>query len=59
MYIATTGLTFFCVAWCLSSFVAHPAFDVCGGVVVPLFVFSGFAIASNMPAHIEMVGAAI
>jgi ABC-type transport system involved in multi-copper enzyme maturation permease subunit len=55
-YIATTGLTFFCVAWCLSSFVAHPAFDVCGAVIIPLAVFSGFAIVSDVLTHSRMVG---
>ncbi len=41
--VATTGLTFFCVAWFLSSFVASPAFDVCGGVIAPALVIGGFA----------------
>ena len=44
MNIATTGLTFFCVAWCLSSFVASPAFDVCGGLITPFLVVSGIAL---------------
>lgn len=41
-YIAITGLAFFCAAWILSSFVGSPAFDVCGGVVLPLIVWTGF-----------------
>jgi ABC-type transport system involved in multi-copper enzyme maturation permease subunit len=55
-YIATTGLTFFCVAWCLSSFVAHPAFDMCGGVLVPLAVSSGFAVVCDMRTQRELIG---
>jgi ABC-type transport system involved in multi-copper enzyme maturation permease subunit len=38
---AITGLTFFCVAWFLSSFVGSPAFNACGGVLLPLIVWSG------------------
>jgi hypothetical protein len=46
-YVATTGLTFFCVAWFLSSFAASPAFDVCGGVIAPFLVFSGLTVVDQ------------
>ena len=40
-YIAITGLMFFSAAWFFSSFVGSPAFDVCGGLIFPLVVWSG------------------
>ena len=43
MNIAVTGFTLFCVAWFLSSFVASPAFDVCGALITPLLVASGIS----------------
>jgi ABC-type transport system involved in multi-copper enzyme maturation permease subunit len=46
--IAATGLLFFCVAWFLSSMIGSPAFDVCGGVVAPLFVISGILLIDWM-----------
>jgi ABC-type transport system involved in multi-copper enzyme maturation permease subunit len=46
--VATTGLTFFCVAWFLSSVVASPAFDVCGGLIAPVLVGSGLAVANGV-----------
>jgi ABC-type transport system involved in multi-copper enzyme maturation permease subunit len=42
--IALTGMTFFCVAWCLSSFLSSPTFAVCGGLITPLLVGTGSAI---------------
>ncbi len=41
MYTAITGMTFFCVAWLLSSLIASPSLAICGGLVAPLF----FALA--------------
>ena len=38
MMIGITSLTFFCVAWFLSSFVISPALDVCGGLITPVLV---------------------
>jgi len=35
------GLTFFCVAWCISSLIASPAYAACGGLLTPLFVAGG------------------
>jgi ABC-type transport system involved in multi-copper enzyme maturation permease subunit len=40
---AITGLTFFCVAWLFSSFLASPTFSVCAGLIAPLLVVSGLA----------------
>jgi len=44
MTIAITGLTFFCVAWFLSSYVKSPAFDVCGGFITPFLVLSSLSL---------------
>jgi hypothetical protein len=41
---AVTGLTFFCIAWLLSSFGASPVLSVCGGLITPLLVCSGISI---------------
>lgn len=54
-YIAATGLTFFCVAWCLSSFVASPAIDVCGGIIAPALVGSGIYLGSEL-LHLRVDG---
>jgi ABC-type transport system involved in multi-copper enzyme maturation permease subunit len=54
-YAATTGLTFFCVAWCLSSFVASPALDVCGGIIAPAIVGSGIHFGSEL-LHVRVDG---
>jgi len=40
---ATTGLTFFGVAWLFSSFLTSPTFSVCAGLITPLLVVSGVA----------------
>jgi ABC-type transport system involved in multi-copper enzyme maturation permease subunit len=39
---AITGLTFLCVAWFLSSFIASPAFAVCGELITPFLVMCSF-----------------
>jgi hypothetical protein len=49
--IPITGLTFFCVAWFLSSYVASPAFDVCGGFVTPLLVLTGYLFVNWLLAQ--------
>ena len=43
---AITGLTFFCVAWFLSSLIASPTFAICGGLISPLLVLLGFQFVS-------------
>jgi ABC-type transport system involved in multi-copper enzyme maturation permease subunit len=40
-YIAITGMTFFCVAWFLSSLVGSPTFAVAGGFAIPLLFGGG------------------
>jgi len=45
---AITGLTFFCVAWFLSSFIASPTFAVCGGLVTPLLFGTGFYLVCGL-----------
>ena len=42
--IATTGLTFFCVAWCVSSIIKSPTFAICAGLVTPLIVIMGIVM---------------
>ena len=39
--LVVVGVTFFCVAWCLSSFLASPAYAALGGLLVPLLVVLG------------------
>jgi ABC-type transport system involved in multi-copper enzyme maturation permease subunit len=39
--VAITGLTFFCVAWLLSSMLESPTFSVCTGLIVPFLVWMG------------------
>jgi ABC-type transport system involved in multi-copper enzyme maturation permease subunit len=46
--IAMTGLVFFCVGWLLSSFIASPTFAVCGGLVTPLILIGGAALADHL-----------
>ncbi len=46
-----TGLTFFCVAWFFSSYVASPAFDVCAGLLVPVLVISGIGLTDAAMIH--------
>lgn len=41
---AVTGLTFFCIAWLLSSFGASPVLSVCGGLLTPILVSSSISI---------------
>jgi ABC-type transport system involved in multi-copper enzyme maturation permease subunit len=44
--IALTGLVFFCVGWCLSSFLTSPTFSVAGALVTPLlFVWTYMLVA--------------
>jgi ABC-type transport system involved in multi-copper enzyme maturation permease subunit len=38
--IALTGLTFFCVAWLLSSILTSPTISVVGGLITPLIIWS-------------------
>jgi ABC-type transport system involved in multi-copper enzyme maturation permease subunit len=40
---ATTGFSFFCIAWFCSSFIRSPAFAVCAGLLGPVLVASGVA----------------
>jgi ABC-type transport system involved in multi-copper enzyme maturation permease subunit len=47
-FIAVTGLTFFCVAWFLSSVLASPTFAVCGGLVTPWIIGSGFLVVCGL-----------
>lgn len=46
--IATTGLTFFCVAWCLSAFIASPAFNVCCGLLTPLVLGTSLSLVNAL-----------
>jgi len=45
---AITGLTFFCVAWCISSLTGSPAYAACGGLVTPLLVVGGIWFVDNL-----------
>jgi ABC-type transport system involved in multi-copper enzyme maturation permease subunit len=42
--LATTGFTFFCVAWFCSSFIRSPALAVCAGLLAPFFVGSSIGL---------------
>ena len=44
--VAIAGLTFFCVAWFLSSLIASPTFAICGGLITPFLVLIGFRFVS-------------
>ncbi len=39
--LAITSLTFFCVAWMLSSFTPSPVLSVCGGLIAPILIWGG------------------
>ena len=52
--VAVTGLTFFCVAWFLSSFLSSPAYAACAGLVAPLFVAGGISFVDRQfELHID------
>lgn len=40
---AVTGITFYCVAWCLSSMLESPTYSASGGLAVPALVIGGIA----------------
>jgi ABC-type transport system involved in multi-copper enzyme maturation permease subunit len=44
--VAATGLTFFCVAWFLSSFIRSPAISVLAGFVTPPLIAATFLYAA-------------
>jgi ABC-type transport system involved in multi-copper enzyme maturation permease subunit len=46
--IAIVGLTMFCVAWFVSSFVNSPTFAVCAGLVAPLTVVGGILFVTYL-----------
>ncbi len=46
--IAITGLTFFCVAWLLSSVLESATFSVCAGLIVPLLVILGIVWTAHL-----------
>jgi ABC-type transport system involved in multi-copper enzyme maturation permease subunit len=51
-YVAITGLTFYGVAWLISSLQSSPTFAVCGGLITPLLIAWGLyaaAWAADMP----------
>jgi ABC-type transport system involved in multi-copper enzyme maturation permease subunit len=52
---AITGLTFFCVAWFLSSYIASPALAVCGGLITPWLVLSGIALVNWLLMRSELL----
>jgi ABC-type transport system involved in multi-copper enzyme maturation permease subunit len=45
---AVVSTTFFCVAWCLSSFLTNATVAVLGGLITPLLVLSGIALTSYL-----------
>jgi ABC-type transport system involved in multi-copper enzyme maturation permease subunit len=49
--IATTGLTFFCVAWLFSAILQSPAFSVCFGLLPPIIAGMAFAITMDVKFH--------
>ncbi len=46
--IAITGTVLFCVAWCLSSFIASPTFAVCGGFAIPFLVMVTLSFGAHL-----------
>lgn len=52
--MATTGLTFFCVAWFFSAILHSPTFSVCLGMLPPLIV--GMCIATSMATQFHGSG---
>jgi ABC-type transport system involved in multi-copper enzyme maturation permease subunit len=48
--IATTGLTFFCIAWFFSSFIASPTVAICAGLITPVLLASGIALVDMLLA---------
>jgi ABC-type transport system involved in multi-copper enzyme maturation permease subunit len=58
-YTAITGLTFFCVAWFLSSLITSPAIATCGGLIAPLVVVGSILFVGylfNMPEIDRLAG---
>jgi ABC-type transport system involved in multi-copper enzyme maturation permease subunit len=47
-YTAITSLTFFCVAWGLSAFLSSPTVAVLGGLLTPLFLWTGIFFVGYM-----------
>jgi ABC-type transport system involved in multi-copper enzyme maturation permease subunit len=54
--IATTGLTFFCIAWFFSSFIASPTVAICAGLITPVLVASGIALVDMLLAMSGLKG---
>ncbi len=53
---AITGLTFFCVAWFLSSLIGSPAYAACLGLLTPLIVMVGIAYADSLYLFESRIG---
>jgi ABC-type transport system involved in multi-copper enzyme maturation permease subunit len=55
--IAITGLTFFSIAWLISSFQTSPTFAVCGGLILPYFTLMAIAAVAWLleyePEHFD------
>lgn len=47
VYGSITGLTFYGVAWLVSSLQSSPTFAVCAGLVTPAFIFLGLLMAGS------------